>query len=396
MTTRVNLDAMKVAFSSTENAALSGVINGMISKFTSMGGSFLAKKGDMDPKKFILASSMIASFNSLLTLGLLCSVPGVMPYLTGFTAMSGALAGSLGSAAGVNIFNHMAKGPSKGLVATKNSNQDMIADMCGMPLAMLLTRVAGVAGMNPYIFTVATLGPLLAFCTLKSASSIRMDPLHQANVEKIADNYISKNEVPVADTRGIFNTFKSLFSGDSKEYSKKINFADSFESLLGDGDKRGSKERLFSIFKDENYMVNCKGDDISILFRNKAGVDDILKGYIHARLLEKALSGKMDKNLKELYGDDASTALVELSYRAMPANMRFTDELTAKGWHSGAVKIDVKKLDTSWNGQDKVLSSGIDIKKFLELSENPSGEELKKLLDYAYGSSNSEKTGEIN
>jgi len=35
------------------------------------------------------------------------------------------------------------------------------------------------------------------------------------------------------------------------------------------------------------------------------------------------------------------------------------------------------------------------MKKFLELSENPSGEELKKLLDYAYGSM-SEKTGEIN
>ena len=384
MTARVNLDAMKVAFSTTEKAALSGVINGMVSKFTSMGGSFLAKKGDADPKKFILASSLIASFNSLLTLGTLAVFPTALPVLTGFTAMSGALAGTLGSAAGVNIFNHMAKGPAKGLVSTKNANQDMVADMLGMPLALVTTRIASAVGMNPYIFTVATLGSLLALCHLNAAGSIRMDTLNQENIQKIADNYIVNREVPEADKKGVLETVKSLFSGDGDDYSKKIEFCDSLQTLVSQ-DTSGDTDRLFSIFKNENYILNPSKDKVSIVFKNKATVDDILKAYIHARLLEKGLSGKLMENLESLYGNKAPVALVELSYRSLQTGMRFTDELTSKGWHSTAVKVDMKKLDINWSGPDEISEKRIDMQKFVELAEKPEAKELKELLDYGYG-----------
>ncbi len=390
MNARVNLDAIKIAFTNTEKAALSGVVNGMVWKATAMGGSFLSKKGDADPKKFILASSLINTTNSMLTLGTLCIFPAALPFLSAFTTGTSAIAGSLGSAAGVNIFNHMAKGPAKGLVSTKNSNQDMVADMFGMPLAMALTRAATSLGINPYLFTVALLGSLLTYCNIKSASSIRMNALNQANIEKIIDNYMINNQIPEAEDTGIIEMVTSLFKKDSDDYSKKITFVDSFQAMQGDGEQKVEKDNLFRIFKKENYIVNCKSkDNISVIFKNKATIDDILKSYLHGRLIEKGLSSSLFEKLEKLYGNNAQLALIELSYRAMPPDIWFTKDLDKKGWNSSTVKFDITKLNTDWTSHEELSDSRISMQKFLDLAANPSENELKALLDYAYGTEKS-------
>jgi hypothetical protein len=387
MTAQVSLDAIKIAFSNSEKAALAGVINGTIGKFICMGGSFLASKGDRDPKKFALMSSLIVAGNAIATLGTLALMPQAYVALTAITGITGALAFILGSAADVNIFNHMAKGPAKGLVASKNNNQNMVAEMCGMPLAMGMSRIASHLSVNPYVFTAAILGPLLAFTTVKAASSIRMEAISQANLEKIADHYIENNEILEAEHRGIAGAFKSLFSSDSHEFSKRITFVNSLEAVVGEEDSAAHTDRLFGLFKNENYILNCHSNNtITILFKKKATVDDITRAYIQARLIERGLDSALADQLKKLYGDDSLQALVDLSYRALPASFKITDELAGKGWNIGEAKFNLNRTDTEWTGPDHIHPESLTITMLKSMLTTPSAQKLEALLGGEYGS----------
>lgn len=395
MNAQVSLDAINVAFSTSEKAALAGVINGTVGKFICMGGSFLASKGDADPKKFSLLSSLLVSGNTIALLGILALVPQSYVALTAITGITGALAFILGSAADVNIFNHMAKGPAKGLVSSKNNNQNMVAEMCGMPLAMGMSRIASHLSVNPYVFTAAILGPLLAFTTIKAATSIRMEAVNQANLEKIADHYIEKNEIPEAEHKGITAAFKSLFAGDSSEFSRRITFADSMEAVVGDD--AAHTDRLFGLFKNENYVLNCNSDStISILFKKKATVEDILKAYTHARLIERGLDSTLADELKKLYGDDSFQALVDLSYRALPPSFKVTDELAEKGWNIGAAKLNLIRTDAEWTGPDHIHPKPLTIDTYKSMMVNPSPQELDAFLGHEYSSAQHGTDGNAN
>ncbi|MEW6283073.1 MAG: RUS1 family protein, partial [Candidatus Eremiobacterota bacterium] len=381
MNVSVTLDALKIAFDTTEKAAMAQTINTFLGRFCTMGASFLAQKGDADPRKFFLMGSMMASVDAVLTLGVLSAYPHAYWPLTAGITMAGAVAGCLGGAAGVNLFNHMAKGPNKGLVASKNANQDLVAGMLGMPVALGLGRAAEALGVNPHLFTVATMGPVLALCTLQAAGSIRMESLTRANLERMADHYQRTGTIPEAPRRGMWGTMACLFESEDKAYSGRIQFSDSLDDVVG------QDQQLFSVFRQECYLLNFRpgglmGGSVKVALKKDAGVDDALKAYTQARMIEKALDSGLYALIEKHAPGRAPLTLVELTHRALPQELKVSDTLVERGWHGNPAALKVARLeDVEWTGPERPPMPPITRDDFNKLVETKDEQALKRFLN---------------
>src|SRR5581483_9236833 len=120
----VTLNALQVAFASGANYALSTTANLGITSVATIAGSFLAQKADADPKKWFMISALIGAANAIGSLALFATMPQWYPWVMATTALTGAVAGVLESAALINVINHIAVGNHKGVVQSRNKNQD--------------------------------------------------------------------------------------------------------------------------------------------------------------------------------------------------------------------------------------------------------------------------------
>ena len=210
----VGMNALKASFSSTEKAALAQTINTFVWRFSYMGGSFMSGYGEVDPRKFYTASSLIASTNSVASLSILSMLPKAFMPVSLTTSVLGAVGSTLGSSAGLNVFNHMAI-KNKGVVQAKNSNQNLVAAMLGMPIALGIKNIAGRLGVSSALLTAGTMAPLMFFCSLKAASSIRMEPIGRGELEMLCDNFIKTGLIQAAPNMTPLEAFTSIFNATS-------------------------------------------------------------------------------------------------------------------------------------------------------------------------------------
>jgi polyhydroxyalkanoate synthesis regulator phasin len=361
--------------------AKSAEVNTNIGRILIMAGSYIARKGDADPKRFTFISSAIASGTTLVAIATLAAFPGAFfPVVLG-TAVSGVISGTLGGAAGVNIANHMAKGPNKGEVAAKNSNQDLLAALMGAPLAMSLSKIATVMGTNPVLLTLGTMGVGLAVCTVMGASATKMEPVTQEKLENIVDQYIKTGQIPEAEQKSWRQNIKSLFHTPSENVSKRITFARSLDEVVGNGKDAAGADGLFPMFNDDHFLLSYHGsyDKINILFKKKAAFNDVARAFTQARLMEMALDGGMFPALQQVCGDRAGKALADLTHRTVPSEMKIDDGMKEKGWHPSAGNLSFEKLDIP-NGPATETAVPITLEQFMKLVADPSPEELRKFV----------------
>lgn len=399
MMTRLNLDAIKIAFSSTENVALAGVVNSVVSRVTRFASSFLAKKGDEDPKKTYLTSNLISVGSTLGFIGSIAIAPMMLVPVNAILSVTTALAESLGSSTSVNITNHMVKGPAKGVVTAKDSNQDTVANLLGMPVAMGLSRAAEALSVNPYLFALVTAGSLYAICSTKAISSLQCESLTKSNLEKVVNGFINNGNIPKSEKTGMLTALKNLIKGENDGYSKNVHFVGSLDEVIGKNFQSQDKEKsstpeakqnscaddLYATFNKENYILNLLPDkSINIGFNKKSDFEEITKSYIHAMLIESAIKGGLHSNLEKICGPKADTALVDLSYRALPKDMKYTSELSNKGWFPSASKLGIVRIDAEWSGPEKRPCKELDIAQFKELVSSNDVEKLKHYIREEY------------
>ncbi len=150
---------------------------------------------------------------------------------------------------------------------------------------------------------------------------------------------------------------------------------------MGSGKDAAGADRLFPLFNDDNYLLSYHGSDdrITILFRKKAQFNDVAMAMAQARLMEMALDGGMLPALQQVCGDRAGKALVDLTHRALPAELKLTDGMKEKGWHPSAGNLPIEKLEVP-QGPALDPAPPVPMEKFLKLVANPSVEELKTIV----------------
>lgn len=333
MTTAVYLDSLKASFSSSEQAAMAGVITGTLGKVTQMGGWALSRVGDNDPKKGFLTSGLVASLNTVAALGLLAVMPGAHLPVYCTTTVTGTLANIVGGAAGVNIANHLAPGNNKGEVSTKNGNQDMVAGFFGMPGGLAMSWLARTLNVNPAVLAACTLGPALLFTTVQAARALRIEPMGRGGLEKAVDAHIAGAALPEVEKKGFWATAGSLFKRRPAEAESTIRWTDRIDEVPAN----------FSLFKDEKYLLGVKDGQVRVAFREGAGAEEAVRATVHGRLVEMGLKSGWGKTPEDL---------IELTKRAVPQGM--SETLARKGWRITPSSLGMKTIQASWAGAASV------------------------------------------
>jgi len=378
----VNLDAMKVAFATGANAAMAGFVNGLVYKATAMGASYLARRGDADPKRWLLMSSLVNTTNGLLSVGMLSVFPQAYVPLNTYFSVTSAVSNTLGGAASINVFNHLARGDNKGVVQAKNANQDMLADALGAPLALGISSAASALGFNPYIATVGVLGPALAFCNLQAARALHLESLDHAGLQQIADGLIDQGQVTRAPHPTLLQSLHHLVSRAATSPEPGLVLTDSLDDIIRAAAAGGGKsEALLGLFKDEAYCLATRAradgkDEIVMTTRESATVQDMLKAVTHARLLRRVL----DSSLPGLMPTSDRSLLVELTKRALPANLPDNAALAEQGWHPNLHALDLPHIDAAWSGTDPQRVVSLTTADLLRLIEKPDAAQLRSLL----------------
>ena len=364
---QISLNALNKSFSTTEKAALAGSILGTTSTFSSMGASFLAKKGDADPKQSYLQSTLLASAATLITMGGLLFLPKqYLPFMLASTLM-GSVAGGLGSSAGVNIANHMAKESARGTVGATNGNQDRAAGFLGVPLALGLARAATALGLNPTLTSVGVLGTALLVCSWKSATALRFESVDRNQLEKLAANLLDGQELPQAGSADL-----KAFAGKLllvKEPEGALTYLKSPASLL-------QPDRVALLGK-EDYLVGLDATGkSSLIFRNNAGADSLIQGVAQALLLQRCAG--LSSLAEELAPGKGELLLTELSYRALPRGADWKEQLSHNGWHVHSEKLKVG-CEEHWRGNAGKFNP-ISSEALSKLLETPTSAGLRELL----------------
>ena len=384
----VNLDAMKIAFATGANAAMAGFANGLVYKASAMGSSYLARRGDADPKRWLMASTLVNATNSLITVGLLAVAPQAYVPLNTYLSVSGAVSNTIGGAANINVFNHLARGDNKGVVQAKNSNQDMLADALGMPLALGVSAAAHALGFNPYLATVGVLGPALAFCNLQAARALNIESVTRPAMNRIAESLLQTGTVPGAPRPTLSESIRTLFKGRDNSPEPGLRYTDSLDEVVKAANEGGgSADQLFGLFSGEAYIMATRKDadghdEIVTAVRDNATFQDVLKATAHARMLRRILDSKLSGML--LSPD--RTLLVELAKRGLPT-IPDTDTVASMGWHTNLHALDLPRVEGGWSGRDPQRVKAIPTQNLEALITSPSADALEALMQPAQPSS---------
>lgn len=388
MNTAVNLDATKIAFNTGQKAAIVGVVNGLVYKGAAVAESYIAHKGDINPKKWYLINSMVSSGNGLLNIGILSVYPHAYIPLNAFFNFTSAFTNTVGSAAGLNVFYHIAKGDNKGLVQSKNSNQDMMFDLIGgMPLGLGLTAIAHHIGMTPYFLTLALCGPAQIFCNLQAARALHFEIVDRHAMNRIADTLIDTGKVAEAPRPGLVATIRNLFRHKEKVavVDPHTHMAGSLDKMVAAANACGSHpDALFGLFAGERYLLCPSGDkDVLLTFRKEATAEDVVKGFVHARFLERVLNSPLPGMIEKM-GYKDRTILAELVYRGMPPEKVDGDQLIAHGWHANTESLQITHVDAVWDAPPLARVSDLATQDLLNLIASPDEKKLHELLDHPH------------
>lgn len=375
-------DANKIAFATGANVATASFATGLVYKGTAIGSSYLAGMGDTNPKKFMLMGTMVNGANAIINVGLLAVMPKAIVPLNTFMSGTSAVANTFAGAANVNVFNHLATGDNRGIVQAKNSNQDMIADFLGAPLALGMMAGAAHFGLSPYLATVSVLGPLMLVCNVQAARELHMESLDRPSIENIADAIIDTGQAPDAPHTGLFGTLKNLFFSKAKPGDPRLRTAASMDELVNAATANGTSiDVLYGIFRHEKFLLTeGKDGGIVLTFRADADIQDYLKGFTHARLLERVLNSKIPDVMKKIGAPDRSL-LMELAYRGLPYAMPKPEKLTNQGWHTNVNSLGVQEVDGAWTAPSVSRVNKVSTEQLTALIANPDEQTIRKLLN---------------
>lgn len=346
MATSVFLDSQNVSYSNSEAVALSGVITGSLGKVTQMAASPLAKLGDSDPKKSYLRSQLMATGTSIAGLGLLAAIPtGHFPVFCA-TSILGTIGGTVGSAAGANIFSHLVHGPSKGDVVTKDSNQELIASLWGMPVGLVLSRVARSIGWKPGVLAACLLGPIKAYCHLQAARVLRMNPAGMEQLQTLTAAFLDKGEFPEAPKDTLTETVKDVFRGGPASM-EDTPFVTDLKQAAGD-----NPEFSFDLFAKEGYVLSLSNTDrLSVALQREARSEDALRACLHAELISRALDSGLPRALADVGSRNVRQDLVALTKRALPDKTSTVEALSRRGWHLSMHNLKLPTVAGSWQAR---------------------------------------------
>jgi Vitamin B6 photo-protection and homoeostasis len=379
MASQTYLDAQNASYSDSEAVALSGVVTGTLGKITQMGASPLAKWGDADPRNSYLRSQLVATGCTSLGLGVLGALPGAHFPVFCATSIAGTVGGTIGSAAGANIFSHLVPGPSKGDVVAKGQNQELIASLWGMPIGLLLGRAAKAAGLAPGVLAASLLGPLKAFCHLQATRSLRMSPAGNRELSQLTNQYLDTGAFPESPKQTLGATLKGLFKFKKTNSELNVPFVPDINQVLKTDPKFTLQE-----FAHENYLLGLnKEGEIQVALRADSKSEDTLRACLHHGLLERALGSGLPEALKGLGREDVQKDLVKLTHRALPEKAVAVEAASKRGWHLSTHNINVPTVQAQWTApesKDKQSRINGDIFKRL-LVEKPDTKLLGQLLD---------------
>lgn len=367
---QVNLTATNASFSTVENAALAGTISGYLSTASSLGASYLAKNGDVNPKRSFMIASLMQTANTVTMMSGLSLFPTqYLPFSYGSTVV-GAVAGAIGSSAGINIANHMAREQARGVVGAKNGNQDKLAGFFGVPLALAVNHGIKATGIpvDSTLASIGVLGTALFLCNVKAAASLRFEPADRGRLEGLVTTLAGGQAVPEAPSTGLWGSVKELFRPPA-EQEGEIEYLDSPTSLM-------QPERL-GLLSQEDYLVGLDANGRSrLVFRRNAGKNALIRGVRQAQILAEL---EPHRGLAEqLVPGKGELLLTELSYRALDVDSDWKEQLTRAGWHLHAEKLRVGS-EQQWAAK-KQSTEPISPAQIKAFEANPSVDALRNLM----------------
>ncbi len=370
LNTQINLRATNASFSSVESAALAGTISGYLGTASAMGASYLAKRGDADPKRAFATASLMQTANTIGLMAGLTVLPTRFVPISFSSVVVGSVAGAIGSSAGINIGNHIAKEHARGVVGAKNANQDRFVGFFGVPLALAVTRGVKATGlpMDPTLASIGLLGSALLLCNIQAANSLHFEGVDRGKLEELVSALGEGKSIPQAPSSGFIGTLKEVFVAPTKEEGKVEHLLDPTPLL--------QNERL-AILAKEDYLVGLSPQGkVQLAFRKNVGSQALLKGMRQALILE---SLKPHLSLAEKVAPGkAELALTELSYRALNFDGDWRGRVADAGWHLHAQKLEVG-CEQQWRAKAGELSP-VTESQFKSFRQNPSEESLKALI----------------
>lgn len=369
LSAQINLNATNASFSNAESAALAGTISGYLGTASAMGASFLAKRGDADPKRAFATASLLSTVNTVgLMAGLTLFPTAFMP--VSFTSVvAGSVATAIGGSAGINIGNHIAKEHARGEVGAKNANQDRFLGFLGVPLALGLTRAIKATGLpvNPTLASIGFLGSALLLTNVQAANSLRFEGIDRKQLEALVKALSEGKDLPNAPSSGFMETLKEVFVAPDMEEGV-VEHLEAPDSLM-------QGERLALLGK-EDYLVglSSKGK-VQLCFRKNVTSQALLKGTAHALLLAEL---KAHRELAEKVAPgQGELLLTELSYRALSVDGDWKAKVSDAGWHLHAQKLEVGS-ERRWRANPVELTP-VSRESLRAFRENPTEERLREL-----------------
>lgn len=370
LNTQINLKATNASFSSVENAALAGTISGYLGTASAMGASYLAKRGDADPKRAFATASLLQTANTIGLMAGLSVFPASFVPVSFGSVIVGQVAGAIGGSAGINIGNHIAKEHARGEVGAKNGNQDRFAGFFGVPLALAVTRSVKATGIpvDPTLASIGILGAALLVCNIQAANSLQFEGVDRKHLEQLVSDLAQGKKLPTADSSGFLGTIKEVFVAPTKEEGS-IEHLNDPTSLM-------QNERL-SLLGKEDYLVGLSAEGkVQLAFRKNINSQVLLKGTRHAQILE-SLKPQLETAEKVVPGK-GELALTELAYRALTVEGDWRTKVADAGWHLHAQKLGVG-CEQQWRA-NAVPVSAISESQLREFQQNPTAESLRALL----------------
>lgn len=385
--------AQKTVFATGYSAAFAGLLNLGVTVGAGLVASVLARNVDVNPPKWGLVSNLIGVGNGVLSIGVLSLDPKVLVPLNLALTASNAAAGAIGGAAAVGVLNHLAKDNNQGAISFKNTIQDGFVNLAGQACAMYLL---GPLALSPYTM-IAALAPLQAFCCYKAMHSIHMQATDRRSMEVIADGLIDRETLVAPRPQSLREGLTGLFRRKRSAKSTRIDIAESPDAAVATSVANGGTRRtLYGLFSGERYLMAIQprseglgegkggnrqggGERIQLAFRKDTKIEDVVRAFTHACLVERILDSPLAAALGDAFRKDPSL-VVELAMRALPKRLPNRDELEAKGWHTRIENLHLPCPEAMWNEVEVHRVRGVPLETLKQYMKSPPTDVAARVL----------------
>jgi hypothetical protein len=198
---------------------------------------------------------------------------------------------------------------------------------------------------------------------------MRFESVDRKQIETLVQSLLDGKDPAAVPESGILSTVKQIFRPPAEQQGSILHLHDA-KPLM-------QPERI-SLLATEDYLVGLTAEGKpQLVFRNNCGVNSLIRGTAHALLAQRCVP--LRELAEQLAPGKADLLLTELSYRALPGGSTWKDQLSLKGWHVHATKLQVGTEDR-WRGKPTTVNT-VSAKDFRELLDKPSLEQLRAVLE---------------